>query len=221
MSEKPARSVRKDVLRNREALVAAARAELSEHGLALSLEQVARRAGVGIATLYRHFPKRAELVDAVLVEAVEQHAELSEAALREPDPWTAFATFLERTAELESTNRGLNDLLSVQLDGMPACRAVKLRHYYNIRTIITRAQEDGSLRADLRAEDLVFITWGNAGILEASALADEPGIWRRHLSFLLDGLRARAATPAPLPPMSPAEMQRVMERLGEKRTGQA
>jgi AcrR family transcriptional regulator len=221
MPAKPARTVRKDVVRNREVLVAAARAELSLHGLGMSLEQVARRAGVGIATLYRHFPERAVLVDVVLVEAVQQHAELSEAALREPDPWTAFATFLERTAELESTNRGLNDLLSVQLDGMPACRAAKLRHYRNIRTIIARAQEDGSLRSDLRAEDLVFITWGNAGILEASALADEPEIWRRHLSFLLDGLRAGAATPAPLPPMEPAEMQRVMKRLGERRTGRA
>ncbi|ANY09402.1 TetR/AcrR family transcriptional regulator [Pseudonocardia sp. HH130630-07] len=212
------RRVRKDVRTNRAALVSAARTELAEHGLDMSLERVAQRAGLGVATLYRHFPHRAELLDAVLAEVLGRYADLARAALDDPDPWRGFVTFLERTTRLEAADRGLNDLLSMDLDGTPACRAAKQEHYRTVCAVIARAQEDGSLRADLRAEDLVFLTWGHARILEAAALTDRPEIWRRHLAFLLDGFRAGAATAAPLPPVPPEEMQQIMERLGTRRS---
>src|SRR5215468_9862116 len=84
------RALRADAARNREAIVAAARDVFAAHGLEAPLEEIALRAGVGIATLYRRFPTRAELVAAALVDKVTQYAEAAEQALAIPDPWAGF-----------------------------------------------------------------------------------------------------------------------------------
>src|SRR5262247_4053376 len=107
------RRLRVDAERNRAALLAAAREVFAEQGLEAPLEEVALRAGVGIATLYRRFPNRRQLVAAALVDTFAQYAEAAERALAVSDPWAGFAGFIERICELQAADRGLSDLLSM------------------------------------------------------------------------------------------------------------
>src|SRR6266498_1487574 len=107
-----ARRLRVDAERNRAAILAAAREVFAEQGLEAPLEEIALRAGVGIATLYRRFPARAQLVAAALIEKVTQYAEAAEQALAAPDPWAGFASFVEGICELQADDRGLSDLRS-------------------------------------------------------------------------------------------------------------
>jgi AcrR family transcriptional regulator len=100
MTTTPARRLRRDAQRNRDAILAAARQVFPEQGLEAPLEEIARRAGVGIATLYRRFPTRTELLDAVLAPAVQEHVDAAEQALAMDDPWEGFAFYLERSCRL-------------------------------------------------------------------------------------------------------------------------
>src|ERR1700745_1045624 len=110
-----ARRLRADAERNRVALLDAAREVFAEQGLEAPLEEIALRAGVGIATLYRRFPTRGQRVAAALVDKIAQYAEAAEQALAIPDPWAGFASFVERICELQADDRGLSDLLSMTL----------------------------------------------------------------------------------------------------------
>src|SRR3954464_10902416 len=103
--------LRADAERNRTALLAAARVVFGEHGLEASLDEIARRAGVGNATLYRRFPTRRDLIAAVFAGQMNEYVELADRALREPDPWSAFVGYLTRLFELQATDRGLSELL--------------------------------------------------------------------------------------------------------------
>ena len=94
---------------------ALARGLMAEHGLEAPLEEIANRAGVGIATLYRRFPAREQLVAAALVEKVVQYADIADEALGMADPWAGFAGYVQRICELQAADRGLSDLLSSTL----------------------------------------------------------------------------------------------------------
>src|SRR5690242_5340581 len=103
--------LRADAERNRVALLAAAREIFGEQGLEASLDEIARRAGVGNATLYRRFPRRRDLIAEVFAGQMAEYVELAGAALDEPDPWTAFAGYVARICEMQATDRGLSELL--------------------------------------------------------------------------------------------------------------
>src|SRR4051794_4136234 len=103
--------LRADAERNRTALLAAARVVFGEHGLEASLDEIARRAGVGNATLYRRFPTRRDLIAAVFAGRMSEYVELADEALRNPDPWQAFVGYLTRVCEVQATDRGLSELL--------------------------------------------------------------------------------------------------------------
>jgi AcrR family transcriptional regulator len=211
------RKPRRDVQRNRDALLGAARDEFAELGLGAPLERIARRAGLGIATLYRHFPTRAELVDAILACAVQAHADIAERALTMEDPWTGFAYYLEESCKLAAENRGVSDMMSVRLPEARCAEAAKRHAFEVIGRLIQRAQDSGQLRADVAPADLAFLTWANARILDATAEV-APNAWRRHLGFLLDGFRAEAAHELPEPPLTPAQVYRAMLSLGQRCT---
>jgi AcrR family transcriptional regulator len=126
--QRPARPQRRDAQRNRDAIVAAAREVYCDHGLEAPLEEIARRAGVGIGTLYRHFPSRVELLDAVLADTVQAHVDAAEQALAADDPWDGFASYLEATCRLQAARAaGAPDAwrrhLGLLLDGFRAERA--------------------------------------------------------------------------------------------------
>ncbi|MHA5054363.1 TetR/AcrR family transcriptional regulator [Streptomyces sp. SD15] len=209
----PARPLRRDAQRNRDALLASARACFAEHGLEAPLEQVAKRAGLAIGTLYRHFPTRLDLVQAVFAEKTAVWQAAAEKAVAMDDAWAGLCHFLETMCELQSADRGFNDLASMRLPETACLAGAQTRiHELGVR-IVERAQEQGSLRPDLTPEDLAFVIWSHSRITEATHDI-APGVWRRHLYLLLDGFRADRAHPLPEPPLTPGQLYRAMTRLG-------
>jgi AcrR family transcriptional regulator len=211
--------LRRDAQRNRDAILAAARQVFCDRGLEAPLEEIARQAGVGIATLYRRFPSRVELLDAVLADTLQAHIAVAERALAMEDPWDGFCCYLEETCRLQATDRGLNDALGMRFPRATALEAARRRLYDLGGQLIARAQEAGRLRADFTHEDLALVTWANTRILQASRAAGAPDAWRRHLGFLLDGFRAERAHPLPEPPLSPRQVYRAMLVLGRRSAG--
>ena len=205
-------------MRNRVALLAAAREVFATRGLDAPLEQIARNAGVGIGTLYRHFPTRAELIDAIQTASLRAYLDIAEAALRKDDPWDGFVHFLEGTCELEAANRGWRELMAMRLPGAATVDGARARMYDLTAQILRRAQDSGQVRADLTPEDLALLSWATGRIQEiAGDIA--PDAWRRHLALLLDGYRAGAAQPVATRPMSPRQVYRAMLQLGRGRAG--
>jgi AcrR family transcriptional regulator len=215
------RPLRRDAQRNRDAILAAARQVFCDHGLEAPLEEIARRAGVGIGTLYRRFPSRVELLDAVLAVTVQVHVDAAEQALAMDDPWDGFAYYLEETSRLQAANRGLNDAMGMRFPRAATVEAVKARLFDLVFQLVDRAQQSGQLRADLTLEDLALVTWANTRILQAGSAAGAPDAWRRHLGFLLDGFRADRAHPLHQPPLSSRQVHRAMVILGRRSAGDA
>jgi len=215
----PARPLRRDARRNRDAILAAARQVFCDHGLEAPLEEIARGARVGIGTLYRHFPGRVALLDAVLADTVQAHVGAAEQALAVDDPWEGFTQYLEATGRLQAANRGLNDAMGMRFPNATALEAAKNRLFRLVGELVRRAQASGQLRADLTPEDLAFLNWANARIMQAARAAGAPDAWRRHLGFLLDGFRAERAHSLPQPPLSPRQVHRAMLTLGRGTAG--
>jgi AcrR family transcriptional regulator len=185
----PAVRLRADAERNRVALLAAAREVFSEHGLEASLDEIARRAGVGNATLYRRFPTRQDLIAAVFADRKAVQVDLAERALKNPDPWAGFVEYLTALCELQSTNRGLGELLvTVNFDGDERIAQLRATAQRRARELIQRAQQAGTLRADFDLSDLMLLLMANSGVIQRSA---QPDAWRRQLDLLLQGLAAR------------------------------
>ncbi|MEV4108025.1 helix-turn-helix domain-containing protein [Nonomuraea sp. NPDC049695] len=170
--------IRRDAQRNRDALVAAARAVLAERGVGAPLEAVAKRAGVAIGTLYRHFPERGELIDAILDEQLAGWAELARQAVAAADAWEGLVGFLERTCELQARDRAFTELVCQehQSDRSEVNRL--------IGQLIERAQRAGALRLDVGPIDLAFFMMACSRVAE-----QDPERWRRHFTLMLDALR--------------------------------
>jgi AcrR family transcriptional regulator len=202
---------RSDAQRNRARIVTAARSLFARLGVEASVDEITCAAGVGMGTLYRHFPTKEDLVDAVLEEAFDEYLGLARTALDEADAWVGLATFLERALAMHAANRGLKDVLEARTHGRERAAAMRRRLRPMLASLVARAQEQGSLRADFSADDLPLLLWGGDGVVACGAAAS-PEIWRRYLGFVLDGLRADAATPLPHPPLSRAQLNRAGRR---------
>jgi AcrR family transcriptional regulator len=187
--------LRADAVRNRLALVRAARAVFGERGLEAPLDEIARRAGVGNATLYRHFPTRCELVAAVFADTLHDVVAATERALSMPDAWTGFTTHVTFLCALQATDRGLADLLITSMGGAPELEALRARASDGFKRITERAKDAGALRRDFQPEDLVLLLMANAGLVHRTATT-APTSWRRLLSYTLDGLSTAAAAAA-------------------------
>ena len=207
----PARPLRRDAQANRDRIVAAARAAFAAAGTEVPVEEIARRAGVGMGTLYRHFPAKEDLIDAVLEDAFAEFISAAEQAVAEQDAWAGFRGFLERVFALHAENRGLKDIIATRAHGKARAEAMRARMRPLLRRLIERAQVQGALRDDFTLEDMPLVFWTGGRVIEATA-AVAPEFWRRHLGLLLDGLRAEAATPLPHPPLTRAQLNRTTAR---------
>ena len=211
-----AESPRSDAKRNRERLVASARELFAAQGVDVPAREVARHAGVGVGTLYRHFPERADLVDAVLAESFEEIVALAEASLAEDDPWRGFTRFVEEALDLHGRNRGLKDVIETNAHGRTRAQEMRRRLRPLVARLVARAQEQGELRSDFSPRDIALLFWGCDRVIELAGDV-APELWRRQLGFALDGLRASNATPLAAPPLTDAQLRRV----GGKRRGSA
>ena len=208
------RPMRRHARRNHERLVEAAREVFGEQGVEAPLDAIARRAGVGIGTLYRHFPTREALVEAIFERRIGELVAVADAALAEPDGWTAFAGLLERTLALQAGDRVLKEVFVRHPP--PAGRLASAREGLRRRCeeVLARAQAEGALRADFTFADLALLLWSFRPVIDATA-ALGPDLWRRHLHLLLDGLRTPAATPQSQPPLSDDDLHAAMRALRE------
>jgi AcrR family transcriptional regulator len=192
-SERPMRA---DARRNREKVLAAARAVFSEQGRDAQMDDVARRAGVGVGTVYRHFPTKEALIEALMVEAFRSIADRAESALEIEDPWEAFTTVLWHGAEVMSADRAMSEVFAsipgVMESALPTIEGLT----DTMATHIRRAQESGQLRADLVVDDIPMLMCGIGSATKKDHRC--PDAWRRHLAIVLDGLRAATAS-GPLP----------------------
>ncbi|MDX6489167.1 MAG: hypothetical protein QOK13_1782 [Gaiellaceae bacterium] len=205
------RPLRRDAQANRERIVSAARAAFAAEGVRIPVEEIARRAGVGMGTLYRHFPAKEDLIDAVLEDAFAEFIGAAEQALTAEDAWVGFRGFLERVFELHVENRGLKDMLATRSHGRARVDAMRTRMRPLVRRLVERAQEQGTLRADFAAEDMPLLFCSGDRVIEMTGTV-APEVWRRYLGLVLDGLRAEAATPLPHPPLTRAQLNRATAR---------
>jgi AcrR family transcriptional regulator len=139
---------------NRERVMSAARSAFAGDGLEAPIREVARRAGVGVATVYRHFPTRADLITAVLSERVaECRAEMRQ-ALGDPDPWQALSGIILRFAERQMRDRGLNEALLGSHEAGLEFRRERKEHATALETLVARARAAGALRDGVEVEDV-------------------------------------------------------------------
>jgi len=205
------KTLRRDAQRNRERIVSSARTLFARDGVEASVDDITREAGVGMGTLYRHFPTKEELIDAVLEDAFEELVGLAEEAAAAEDAWAGFAGFLEQALAQHAANRGLKDVLATTEQGADHAEAMRRRIRPLLQRAIERAQEQGALRPDFTAEDLPLVFWTGGRVIETTASV-APDHWRRYLGLLLDGLRAEAASPLPAPPLTRAQLARAARR---------
>lgn len=207
---------RRDAQRNRGLLIAAAREVFAEQGVEARVDEVARRAGVGTGTLYRHFPTRETLLEAIFAERIGEFLAAAEAALAEPDAWAGLVGFLETTLEPRSGDRVLKEIFLRHPGGSRLTDSRQQLHTLLAR-LLERAHSQGVLRVDFTLPDLALSLWSFAPVIDATADA-APTVWRRHLHWLLDGLRPAAATPQTEPALDNQQLAQAMCSLRQHRS---
>jgi AcrR family transcriptional regulator len=216
-SEAGARPLRRDAERNRQRILEAAAEVFNERGLDVSLDEIARHAGVGVGTVYRRFRTKEELVEALFMSRLDQVAAIADQAFEASDPWSGLVSFMERMAEIMAGDLGLRQILMFATYGRDLVAVARERNAPLVERLVERAQAAGQLRSDLRQTDIVFIVFV---LTEAAQLAQaaSPGIWRRYLALILDGMRpARAGvTPLPVPALLPGEMEKSMRQASPR-----
>jgi len=187
---------RKDAERNRRRLLAAAREVFRDRGVAATLNDVAHHAGLGVGTVYRHFANKEELIDALFEDMVETVDGYLREAAEEPDAWLGLTRALQQTCEVQAFDRGLREVMLGTGRGPERQRQMRERVGPTVDVLVARAQEQGTLRADIVPPDFAVLQ------LMVGAVSDhlgQPGLWRRYLAVIIDGLRAQPGEPSPLP----------------------
>ncbi|MFD9004783.1 TetR/AcrR family transcriptional regulator [Streptomyces sp. NPDC059582] len=208
----PAKPLRRDAQRNRDAIVAAARTAFAEQGLGASLEGVAREAGVAIGTLYRHFPTRLDLVETLFTAKYTELLAAAEEAAAMDDAWEGFCRYLEKLCELQACDRAFNDLVSARLPLHVAGREMYERAKELSNQILHNAQEQGGLRDDVNPQDIAFVIWSQVGIIQATRTT-APQAWRRHLHLMLDAFRTEGAHTLSDPPLTSEQVDQTLTTL--------
>ena len=212
--------LRRDAQRNREMLIAAAREIYADQGVDAPLDDIARRARVGSATLYRRFAGRAELIEAVFGDSLREILRAAKAARTSTDAWAGLTAYLERIFGLLAADRGTNDLMTTGIQGVPSLDALRRENHKTLDSLLRRAQAQGAVRDDATAEDLLFLLAALGRAVPGSAAA-APLAWRRYLALLLDGLRPEGARPLPAPSLTEDQLAVVMHQLGKPRRPRA
>ena len=198
--------LRVDAERNRTRILDAARQAFAEQGLDVPMTEVARRAGVGIATLYRRFPTNDDLVAAVFVGKMDAYADVAEAALEVEDPWTGFSDYVRSVCEMQAADAGFADVLA------PSPRSAfddqRSRAFRAFTKLVQRAKDAGALRPDFVHQDLVMLLMANAGLAHASS--GNARAWMRFTEYMLQAFRAPGGGELPSAP-TPRQMYEALK----------
>jgi len=206
------RPLRKDAERNRRRILDAAREVFAEHGLDAGLDHIARHAGLGVGTVYRRFPDKDKLIDALFEERIGAIAALAEEAAAHEDPWAGLVFFFERSLAEQAADRGLKQILISGARGCAQVSAGRERIAPPLQSLVGRAHAAGVLREDVTAQDIPMISLMLGSLMDASR-GVAPELWRRYLELLLDGLRAggpRPDEPLAVAPLDPGGVQAVL-----------
>jgi AcrR family transcriptional regulator len=203
------RALRSDAERNRGLVLEAAAAAFAEEGLDVGMAEIARRAGVGNATVFRRFPTKDALVEAIIDAKIAELLEAARRAARVEDPWEALVEFLETMAELQGRDRGFFQATEQFLLDHPDLLRRHRPIIEAVEPLIARAQAAGVVRDDVTTLDVMGLVKGSVACLPPSPDLRNNG-WRRYLALLLDALRPEAATPLPVPPLTYEEIERAL-----------
>jgi len=207
----PGRPLRADAERNRQRLITAAREVFAERGLHVPVEDIARHAGVGVATLYRRFPTRAHLIAGAFEAKMCAYADAVAQALAEADPWAGFCGYIERVCAMQAEDRGFANVLIMTFPLDKRFEAERARAFRGFAELVGRAKAAGKLREDFAAEDLPLVLMANAGVIAGTAGA-APGAWRRFAAYMIQAFSAGHTAPLPSPP-TPTAMYRALLHL--------
>lgn len=194
------RPLRVDAERNLRRLLDAAREAFAERGLAVSVDEIARRAGVGKGTVFRRFPTKEHLVAAILCDCLEEVHGLGVELLEgDADPDVALQEFMRAGAALQAQNRGFFESIAQSTFVEPEVLSVKQRLIEVTAALISAAAAAGCVRGDVTAYDVLMLQCG--AIQAAAPFHDQaPELWRRYLDIAFDGLRPQGAHPLSQPP---------------------
>ena len=181
------RPLRADARRNRERVLKAARAVFAEYGRDAQMDDVARKAKVGVGTVYRHFPTKDALLDALAMDRFVQLAEIAHDALTLEDPWEALSTYIRTAAELQVNDRALSQILQEQPRALNEAGCHRGGLGPAVEALVGNAKAAGALRLDADWRDIRDVVCHAHGER-----------WERQVAIALDGLRASSAA-VPLP----------------------
>jgi AcrR family transcriptional regulator len=211
MAEAVGRPLRRDAARNRERLLAAARELFAQHGLDVTLNDIAHHAGVGVGTAYRRFANKEEVIDALFEEGLQNIAGVAREALDELNAWQGLVMFLERSLHMQFGDRGLNQIMNNAALGDARVSEARTRIAPLITQLVERAKQQGVVRADLDQTDVVFIQVALSAIMDRTR-AIQPDLYRRYLTIFLDGIRTErdSFTRLPVKQLSAMDTHRAM-----------
>jgi AcrR family transcriptional regulator len=210
------RPLRRDAEQNRQRILTAARKLVTEHGLEVSHDEIAREAGVAVGTVYRRYPRKHQLFEALFVDRVDAVVALAEEALAFDDAWQGLSRFLVGVFELQADDRGLREFMTRGGGtGLAARAGASIQPV--VGELVRRAHADGALRADIGVGDIPLIPMMVGAVMDA-ARAVEPELWRRVLAVIIDGISAGPRT-ARLPgdPPAPEALAAILSRAPVER----
>jgi AcrR family transcriptional regulator len=189
--------LRADAERNRQRLLAAAKEVFAMRGLDVTLDDIARHAGVGTGTAYRRFPNKDALIEALMADRIGELAAIAEECLEDPDPWRGLAGYFERALALQASDRGLKDVLFSPGRGRDRVAHARRSLAPIVTRLVRRAVDAGVVRGDIATSDVPVINFMLNTVVDFGRDV-EPELYRRYLTIVLDGLRPRE-DPTPLP----------------------
>ncbi|MEV8072608.1 helix-turn-helix domain-containing protein [Streptomyces pseudogriseolus] len=190
--------LRSDARGNRARILDAARTVFGEEGLGAPMREVARRAGVGPATLYRHFPAKRDLLTETFAEQRRVYRTAVQEALADPDPWHGFRTVIEQICELHAHSRGFADAFMAAFPEVMDFAADREQSLRAVAELARRAREAGRLRPDFVVDDLVLVLMAHRGLQDTPRDA-RVAASRRYAAYVIEAFRAPGAV-TPLPP---------------------
>ena len=207
--------LRADAERNRQRLLNAAREVFAARGLDVTLDEIARHAGVGTGTAYRRFANKHALIEELMVDRLGDVEAIARECLEEPDPWLGLSRFFERALAMMASDRGLRDVMFTAGRGGERLAEARQEVARVATKLLRRAVEAGVVRSDLAPTDLPLIN------LMLNTLIDfgrevEPELYRRFLAITLDGLRPHRQATEPLP-VGPLDLPRFAQALADQR----
>jgi AcrR family transcriptional regulator len=182
--------LRADAERNRQRLLTAARELFATRGLDVTLDDIARHAGVGTGTAYRRFPNKDALIEALMADRIYEIGAAARDSLEEPDPWRALAGFFEKAMALQAADRGLKDILWSSGHGREQVKHARRAIAGPVTQLVRRAVDAGAVRADMGTSDVPLINFMLSSVVDFSRDV-EPELYKRYLAIVLDGLRPR------------------------------